>query len=168
MNASSIQNAGLELKPLAFAEAKAFIAEKHRHHKPPQGHKFSIGAYCWGRLVGVAVVGRPIARMADDGFTAEVTRLCTDGHENACSLLYGAAARAAKAMGYRRIITYVLETEAGAPLRASGWVREAKAGGGSWSRGDRPREDKHPLVRKVRWSRQLGDVPVWAGVEAFV
>jgi hypothetical protein len=147
----------LSLRPIAFKDACEFIATLHRHHRPPQGHKFSIGAQApSGELVGVACVGRPVARMADDGYTAEVTRLCTDGTPNACSLLYGAAARAAKAMGYRRIITYILEGETGASLRASGWRRDGAAGGGSWGRDSRPREDNHPTERKTRWSRDLG------------
>lgn len=145
----------LALKPLSFKEAADFIAEKHRHHKPPQGHKFSFGVTRYGQLVGVAVVGRPVARMADDGFTAEVTRLCTDGTPNACSILYGAAARAAKAVGYRKIITYILASEDGASLRASGWQPDRKSAGGSWSRDGRERTDKHPLEAKTRWVRRL-------------
>lgn len=145
----------LSLKPITFKEASAFITVEHRHHKPPQGHKFSIGVEDAGRLVGVAVVGRPVARMADDGYTAEVTRLCTDGTPNACSALYGAAARAAKAIGYRKIITYILASESGASLRASGWTMDRHSAGGSWSRDDRQRTDKHPLEAKTRWSRVL-------------
>lgn len=145
----------LLLKPLTLKDASDFIAERHRHHKPPQGHKFSFGVTKDGQLVGVAVVGRPVARMADDGYTAEVTRLCTDGTANACSILYGAAARAAKAVGYRKIITYILGSEDGASLRASGWRMDRKSGGGSWSREGREREDKHPLEAKTRWVRDL-------------
>lgn len=150
----------LSLKPIAFKDASDFIARLHRHHKPPQGHKFSIGAIdATGALVGVACVGRPVARMADDGFTAEVTRLCADGTPNVCSLLYGAAARAAKAMGYRKIITYILDEEHGASLRASGWQCDRKSSGGSWSRDTRTRIDKHPTSPKTRWVRHLGEVP---------
>ncbi len=151
----------LTLKPLSFADACAFIARLHRHHKPPQGHKFSIAALdASGSVVGVAVTGRPVARMADDGYTAEVTRLCTDGTANACSVLYGAAARAAKAMGYRKIITYILAEETGASLRASGWRQDRASSGGSWSRDDRKRVDKHPTGAKTRWVRDLGESPV--------
>lgn len=150
----------LSLKPIAFKDACDFIATLHRHHKPPQGHKFSIGVIDGlGRVVGVCCVGRPVARNADDGFTAEITRLCTDGTPNACSLLYGAAARAAKAMGYRRIITYILDEESGVSLRAAGYVMDRRSGGGSWSRSDRRREDKHPLQPKTRWSRLLAAEP---------
>lgn len=158
----------LEVKPIAFKAACAFIKDRHRHHKPPQGNKFSIGAFWWGELVGVATVGRPVARGADDGFTAEVTRLCTDGRANACSLLYGACARAAKGMGYRKIVTYILASEQGISLRASGWVHDADVRGRSWSCDTRPREDKHPTEDKQRWSRKLGDLPRWAGLEEFL
>lgn len=152
----------LRLRPIGYAQACEFIDRLHRHHRPPQGHKFSVGAELDGALVGVACIGRPVARMADDGFTAEVTRLCTDGADNACSLLYGAAARAAKAMGYRRIITYILGTENGASLRASGWEKDADTGGGSWNRPSRGRKDNHPLEAKQRWVRRLATAePEW-------
>lgn len=147
--------------PITFATACEFIARLHRHHKPPQGHKFSIGAetevheLIGPTLVGVATVGRPIARKLDDGYTAEVTRLCTDGTRNACSLLYSACARAAQAMGYRRIVTYILDSETGASLKAAGWQLEAHSGGGSWSRESRGRTDKHPTEPKRRYGRKL-------------
>lgn len=156
----------LELVPVGYKEACEFIDRLHRHHRPPQGHKFSIGVQRDGKLVGVACVGRPVARMADDGLTAEVTRLCTDGESNACSILYGAAARAAKSMGYHRILTYTLASEPGTSLRASGWRRDGKVGGGSWSRPSRGRTDNHPLEEKQRWVRDLADVPRWRGVFA--
>lgn len=145
----------LSLRPLSFREACAFIAEEHRHHRPPQGHKFSIGAEVDGRLVGVACVGRPVAKGLQDGFTAEVTRLCTDGTKNVCSLLYSACARASAAMGYRRIITYILASETGVSLKATGWAKESGVKGRSWSCPSRPREDKHPIVDKERWGRAL-------------
>lgn len=148
--------ANLEIVPLNFAAACDFVAAVHRHHTPPRGCKFSLGVRQSGNLVGVAIVGRPVSRMLDDGRTAEVTRLCTDGTPNACSALYGAAARAAKAMGFVRIITYTLESEPGTSLKASGWLAEGKTDGGSWSRGPRARLDKHPTCPKTRWSRQLG------------
>ena len=85
----------LELMPISLAVANGFVAEHHRHHKPVRGHKFSLGCMVDGRLVGVAIVGRPVSRYLDDGLTLEVNRLCTDGTKNACSFLYGAAARAA-------------------------------------------------------------------------
>lgn len=145
----------LEVVPTGLKVASAFVGELHRHHGEPRGHKFSIGAERHGKLVGVAIIGRPVARMLDDGRTAEVTRLCTDGTRNACSFLYGAAARAAREQGYRKIVTYILESESGDSLRAAGWTCDGPAGGGSWSREDRKRDDKHPIERKVRWSKIL-------------
>ena len=109
----------LTLTPVSLAEANAFVAQHHRHHKPVTGHKFSIGCTAEGRLVGVAIVGRPVSRYLDNGLTLEVNRLCTDGTKNACSMLYAAAWRAARAMGYEKIITYTLDTESGASLRAA-------------------------------------------------
>ena len=103
----------LTLIPISLKEANAFVAEYHRHHKPTRGHKFSIGCEMDGRLVGVAIVGRPVSRYLDNGWTLEVNRLCTTGERNACSMLYATAARAAKAMGYRKIITYTLDSEPG-------------------------------------------------------
>lgn len=133
---------------IALSDANAFVAELHRHHKPVVGHLFSIGAVLGGRLVGVAIVGRPVARMRDDGKTAEVTRLCTDGTRNACSFLYGASARAAFALGFERIGTYILASESGASVKAAGWRLIGQTRGGSWSRPSRGREDKHPTERK--------------------
>ena len=131
--------------------ANGFVAERHRHHKPVVGHKFSLGAELDGALVGVCIVGRPVSRMRDDGETLEVTRLCTDGTRNACSFLYGAAARAAFALGYDRIGTYTLPTEGGASLRAAGWKLIGERGGGSWDRVERPRTDSAPTETKWLW-----------------
>ena len=99
----------LRLRPISLRDANEYVRQHHRHHKPVAGHKFSIGCEADGELVGVIIAGRPVSRYLDDGFTLEVTRLCTNGEKNACSFLYGAAARAAAAMGYKRIITYTLE-----------------------------------------------------------
>lgn len=135
-----------------FAAAAAFVSEHHRHHTPPVGHLFSIGAYRGDELVGVVIVGRPVARRRDDGLTAEVTRLCVrDGEPNACSFLYGKAARAALAMGFRRIGTYTLAREGGASLRAAGWTLIGETPGKSWSVPSRPRNDKHPLEPRQLW-----------------
>lgn len=116
----------LRVVPVDLSEANAFVAQHHRHHRPVVGHKFSIGAHDGENLVGVAIVGRPVARHRDDGDTLEVTRLCTDGTKNACSFLYAAAWRAASAMGYSRLGTYILATETGATLKASGWTLKYK------------------------------------------
>jgi hypothetical protein len=135
--------------PVDLDEANAFVTKHHRHHPPVIGHKFSIGAALGETIVGVCIVGRPVARMRDDGLTLEVTRLCTDGTRNACSFLYGAAARAAFALGFKRIGTYILASESGATLRASGWRLIGEAGGGSWSRKSRPRVDTAPTQVKL-------------------
>jgi len=139
----------LRLCRMELADANAFVAAHHRHHKPVVGHKFSLGSVLEGDLVGVVIVGRPVSRMRDDGSTLEVTRLCTNGAKNACSFLYGAAARAAFALGYRRIGTYILKSEDGTSLRASGWRLIGERGGGSWSSPSRPRVDQHPTERKL-------------------
>lgn len=143
----------LVLSPISLKAANEYVASLHRHHKPTQGHKFSIACQDeTGAVRGVVIVGRPVSRMLDDGFTAEVTRLCTDGAHNACSILYAAANRAARAMGYKKVITYILESETGVSLKAAGWKYERIAGGGTWSRPSRGRTDKHPLESKQLWS----------------
>lgn len=141
----------LQIVPVTLSEAKAFVERHHRHHKAPQGGRFAIGVAKDGEVVGVVIVGRPVARMLDDGWTAEVTRCCTDGTRNAPSMLYRAAWRAARAMGYRRLVTYTLPEEGGASLRAAGWRLIGEAGGGSWHRKSRPRVDLHPTQTKLRW-----------------
>ena len=150
----------LTIVPMSRDRAVAFIVAGHRHHRPPQGYIFALGVVDEeGKLRGVATIGRPVARQLQNGFTAEVTRVCTDGCANACSALYGAAWRVAKAMGYVRLITYTLPAEGGASLRGSGWLNEGPAGGGSWSRKPRPREDNAPIVEKTRWSVYAGEPP---------
>lgn len=124
----------MEIKPITFREASDFINENHRHHKATVGHKFSIGLFDGEKLVGVAVCGRPVSRYLDDGETCEINRLCTDGTKNACSMLYGASCRVAKEMGYVRVITYILSSENGASLKASGFICEGEAGGHSLDR----------------------------------
>jgi len=147
--------AGLHVLPVELAEANAFVAVHHRHHKPTIGHRFSIGvADTSGALHGVAIAGRPVARLTGHPRDVlEVVRLATDGTPNACSMLYGACARAARAMGFRRIQTYTLPSEGGASLRASGWVDEGAAGGGQWEHTDgRPRRTDQPTGVKNRWA----------------
>ena len=145
----------LSLVPVSLKEANAFVAAHHRHHKPVTGHKFSIGCAAEGRLVGVAIVGRPVSRYLDDGLTLEVNRLCTTGEQNACSMLYGAAARAAKAMGYHKIITYTLDSEPGTTLRAAGWTCAGPAGGKRWTGQRRPAADLYPAQMKLRYEKLL-------------
>ena len=141
----------LEIVPISFGEACAFITEHHRHHKPPRGMKLCLAVARDGEICGVATVGRPVARNLDDGWTLEVNRLATDGTRNACSMLYSAAWRAVRALGYRKLITYTLADEGGASLRAANWTLIGKTTGGGWDRKQRPRVDLHPLQAKLRW-----------------
>ncbi len=143
------------LTPISLREANAFVEQHHRHHKGVTGHKFSIGCSQDGQLVGVAIMGRPVSRYLDNGLTLEVNRLCTTGAKNACSMLYAAAARAAKAMGYRKIITYTLDTEPGASLRAAGWSCKGTAGGERWTGKRRPAADLYPPQMKLRYEKLL-------------
>lgn len=119
----------LRIRPITLKKANAYVAQFHRHNIPTIGHKWSIACYDGERICGVAISGQPIARRLDDGETIEVRRVCTDGTENACSKLYGACARIAKEFGYKRIITYTLETEPGTSLKASGWIDCGICGG---------------------------------------
>ena len=145
----------LELRPCDFDTAVRFVGAHHRHNKPPVGHKFSISVYDGDRLFGVCMVGRPIGRYLDDGLTLEVNRCCTDGTKNACTMLYGAAQRAAAALGYKRIITYTLESENGSSLRASNWICDGPAGGTHWT-GQRYEQTEMVLGEmKVRWRKEL-------------
>lgn len=141
----------LEIVPITLREAMAYVEAEHRHHRAPQGALFAVGVSNGEKVCGVAVVGKPVARMNDDNWTVEVTRCCTDGTRNACSMLYRSCWRAARAIGYRRLVTYTLSSEGGASLRGAGFKLIGAAGGGSWSRKSRPRVDTHPLQEKLRW-----------------
>lgn len=145
----------MNLVPLTLREANRFVERVHRHHGPTAGGKFAIGAAENGVIVGVAIVGRPVARHLDDGWTVEINRVATDGTRNACSMLYAAAWRAARAMGYKRAVTYTLESESGASLRGAGWKVVAEIEGRSWDAPGRPRVDKSPaqLEAKLRWEQ---------------
>lgn len=134
----------LELVPVSLKEANAFVEQHHRHHRPVTGHKFSVAASVDGIIVGVVIVGRPVSRYLDDGWTLEVNRLCTDGTKNACSFLYAAAWRAARNMGYKKLITYILDTEEGTSLKATGWKCIGEAGGKCWTGVRRPEVDLYP------------------------
>lgn len=142
----------LSVTPITLTEAKRFISSHHRHHKPPLSGLFAIAVSTNSEIVvGVVVVGRPVSRHVDDGWTVEITRLCTLGHKNACSMLYRAAWRASRAMGYRKLVTYTLPEEGGASCRAAGMKCLGETGGGSWNRSGRPRVDLHPLQLKLKW-----------------
>lgn len=145
----------LEIRPCDFKTAQDFVRENHRHNKPPPGHKFSIACYNGDKLVGVCMVGRPVGRYLDDGMTLEVNRCCTDGTQNACTKLYGAAIRVAKALGYKRIYTYTLQSEPGTSLKASNWICDGEAGGTHWT-GIRYEQTELQIGEmKVRWHKDL-------------
>lgn len=155
--------------PIELKDAQNYINKFHRHHQAAHRDKFRIAAMDDGEIVGVVQVGRPVSRILDDGHTLEVLRLCTTGEKDVCSFLYSRAARIAKEMGYTKIITYILESETGTSLKASGWKLEADGVGGSdWNVPSRPREviatqmslfpekQKYPVgVKKQRWVKLL-------------
>lgn len=141
----------IELIPITLAEANQYVAEYHRHHKPVTGHKFSLAAIKNDLIVGVCIVGRPVSRHLDNGWALEVNRCCTDGTKNAPSFLYGAAWRATRALGYKKLITYTLPEEGGTSLRASGWKCLGEAGGGNWNCKARPRIETDIKQTKLRW-----------------
>lgn len=152
----------LKVLPIFQKQAFEFIEKNHRHHKKPAGSilQIAVGVESQNdkfettiKIHGVAVVGRPVSRMLQNGRTAEVTRLCTDGYPNACSMLYAACWRAVKAMGYNKLVTYILDTEPGTTLNASGFNYVGKRGGGSWSRPSRVRTDKHPVQGKILYQK---------------
>jgi len=140
---------------LTRKQVDEFVATFHRHHKPTQGDKYRLGAEHNGKLVGIVQVGRPVNRTLDDGKTLEVTRLCTDGTKNTCSFLYSSAARIARELGYKKIITYILDSECGNSLRAAGWTKEAYIRGHTWNQPGRPRKNTAPICDKQRWSKNL-------------
>lgn len=145
----------LEIVPITLREANAYVEKYHRHHKPSRGHKFSIGVMKGGDLVGVCICGRPVSRFLDDGKTLEINRLCTDGTKNACSILYGAVCRTAKGMGYKKVITYTLESEPGISLRAAGFKYDGRAGGLEWNGRSKPKdENQYPHEMKIRWVKE--------------
>jgi hypothetical protein len=150
----------LRVIPLELKEANEFVAKLHRHHKPTQGHRFSIGCVTPDNILrGACIVGRPVARLAGHPKQLlEVTRLVTDGTPNACSILYAAAARIGKELGYNKIQTYILATEPGTSLKATGWKCEGEAGGGQWKHTDgKPRRTDQPTEKKLRWAATLNN-----------
>lgn len=151
---SEMNSERMTIKPITFRTACDFIQKNHRHHKPTVGCKFCVGLFQNDKMVGCAVCGRPVSRHLDDGLTCEINRLCTDGTYNACSMLYGACCRIAKEMGYKLIITYILQSENGASLKASNFNCDGSAGGTHWT-GNRDRGQEIPAEMKTRWSRKL-------------
>lgn len=153
----SIPSPPLQLRviPLTLKQANELVAKLHRHHKPSVGHRFSLGVVDEnGILHGAAIVGRPVSRELPQYVVADVNRLVTDGTSNACSVLYGACARVAKEMGFLKIQTYILESESGTSLKASGWIFEDWTSGGNWNHSWRKgRREDQPMVRKQRWGK---------------
>ena len=148
----------MKIVPVELKEANNFIESLHRHHKPVQGHRFSIGVEKEGKLVGVACIGRPVARLTNQKEVLEVTRLCTDGTRNACSALYSAAARIGKEMGYKKIQTFILDEEPGFSLKASGWEYDGWSQGGQWKHTHgKPRRTDQPTCPKHRYAKKLKD-----------
>lgn len=146
----------LHIAPITLRRAREYVNAHHRHLRAPTGGKLAIAV--WDgleRLRGVAILGRPVARRLDDGATLEVTRVATDGCRNACSALYGASRRVAKALGYRAVVTYTLFSDHGTSLRASGWTETGRTSGGACTRAGRSRADAHPLTPKRRWTVSL-------------
>ena len=143
--------------PMNLRESNEFVENFHRHNKPVQGAKFSIGASDGENLLGVAIVGRPVARTEDDGFTVEVTRVCVldDSPKNTCSFLYGRCWRIWQQMGGKRMITYTLQSESGSSLRGAGWKILGEVGvtkrGAGWQ--NRPGRTWQPVYGqlKFRW-----------------
>lgn len=145
----------LILVPISLEDANTYVRRYHRHSKPTVGHRFSVAVSDGNGWRGVAIAGRPVARMLDNGLTLEVLRVCTDGARNACSLLYGACCRAGAALGYQLAITYTLEHESGSSLRAAGFRRVAEVRDRQWDCPSRPREERDLVGGKVRWERVL-------------
>ena len=147
----------MELRAIDLKEANLYIAKFHRHHKPVAGYKFAISCYIKNKLVGVAVVSRPVSRHYNYKEILEVTRLVTDGSKNVCSFLYSASARASKNLGYKKIQTYILETESGTSLKASGWICESeRTRSGQWVHSDgKKRRDDQPTMFKKRYAKYL-------------
>lgn len=145
----------MEIRPITFKEASAFVNAHHRHHAASQGCKFCVSLHAKGVIIGVAIAGRPVARRLDDGLTLEITRVCTLGGKNACSMLYGACCRIAKEMGYKKVITYILESECGLSLRASNFICDNEAAGKEHWTGVRDRGQRIPHEMKKRFIRNL-------------
>ena len=144
----------LEITPITLSEAFVFVNNVHRHHKAPQGGLFAVAVSFEQEVVGVAIVGRPVARRNDDSWTVEVTRVAVkENYPNACSMLYGASWRDAKSLGYKKAITFTLNSEKGTSVIASGWKCIGSTPGKSWSVPSRPRIDKHTIQKKFKWEK---------------
>lgn len=152
----------LVIVPMSLREANDFVTSFHRHsgRTSRDGGKFAIGCVDnSGELWGVAIVGRPLARLLDDGMTAEVTRTCVkeNAPRNVNSFLYGRCWRIWQQMGGLKMVTYTLETESGASLKGAGWKVAAVSKGhkAGWNRTDSAHIKRtwQPLFgqTKLRW-----------------
>ena len=144
----------LETRWIPLRIARAFIRQHHRRLKSLQGAIFVVGCFEAGRLCGVATGGRPQARVQDNGYDIEITRVATDGTKNACSALHGRCRRVAQAFGFRVIRSKTLLEEMGASMRASGFEEDGLTDGGEWSRPGRQRETVN-ASQKRRWVKVL-------------
>jgi len=141
-----------KIVPMAIKEANKYVKKWHRHNKPVVAARWAIGVEKEGELVGVAIVGNPIARLLCDGKTAEVLRVATNGERNANSFLYTRCRRICQLMGYEKVITYTLEIESGASLRAIGAKIVANGIQTNWGKGKRKRiNQKISTQKKFRW-----------------
>jgi len=151
----------MKVKPLTLDQANEVVKKWHRHHKAVRGHRFSVGVEIDGELVGAAIVSRPVSRCVDPFSVAEISRLVTNGHKNACSFLYGACSRIAKEMGYDKIQTYILDSESGRSLLASGWKFEELTEAGDWNHSKslnrKNRRTDQPMSPKQRWSKLFNE-----------
>ncbi len=151
----------LRVVPCSIECAKRIVEELHRHHGSSGSARFAVAvADESGAIRGVALIGRPVARVLDDGWTLEVNRVATDGCPNACSALYGAARRMGAALGYHRLVTYIRADEPGSSLRGAGWQSEGAIRARSWNMPGRARRDKTEIVRRERWSMTVGPAPI--------
>ena len=153
----------LEVRPTPLREARAFVGRHHRHAPvTPKGALFAVALVTDEEVVAVGIAARPISRLLQDGRTVEISRCCTLGHHNAASMVYGALCRAAKALGYKRAITYTVEGESGVSPRAAGFTPVSESRKQTWSRPSRARNDydlwgepTKPQGIKTRWVREL-------------
>ena len=148
------------IAPITLKAANAFVTTNHRHHDSVTGCKFAIGLYKTvdgeDILIGTAICGRPVSRYLDDGLTLEINRLCVTEDGNCCSMLYGTCSRIAKEMGYKKAITYILESEPGISLKASNFILDKESCGGENWTGKRKRENNTvPEEMKQRWVKIL-------------
>ena len=151
----------LSIIPLSLKEANEFVTKYHRHNKKCAGHKFSIGAVYKNEIVGVVIVGRPVARKLDNRFTLEINRNCVldTAPKGTCSFLYSRAIKIWQTMGGKKIITYTLETESGSSLKAVNFNKETtvqtfKKNTGWTTRTNRIWQEVQATPR-IRWGKEF-------------